>query len=364
MTSVHAAWVEIDRAAMRDNFALARARLKAETEIWAVCKGDAYGAGIVESASVFLGAGATGIAISDLHDAERLRGAGIDAPVLLYGATDPVLASRVRELDLMPTIFDVTSLEAFAALGRPVDVWVEVDCGMGRLGFVPGEWEKAFERLRRAATLRLCGLYTHLVALEEPARVERQVALFREAAASAAKAGFARIPLMAASSRVTLDYPDLQFDAVNPGRFLFGLFEGRWAGRVPARNAISAVKARILQVKDLAPGARLGYGGDTGSDTIRAVVLPIGFVAGLPREYRGTALIRGRHCPVLGLSSMEHLVVDASAAPDAQPGDEAVLLGRQGDAEIKPADIAAASGLEVLEMLPRFGRGLPRVYVN
>ena len=75
-------------------------------------------------------------------------------------------------------------------------------------------------------------------------------------------------------------------------------------------------------------------------------------------------MARGRHCPVLGLTSMEHLVVDASRAPEAAPGDEAVLYGRQGAAEITAEEVAKAGNLEVLEILPRFGRGLPRVYLN
>src|SRR5205823_1966122 len=124
--------------------------------------------GILEAARIFLDQGAAGIAVSDLQDAGRLRQGGIAAPVLLYGATDPALAAQVVELQLTPTVFDRPGLEAYARLDRPVDLWVEVDCGMGRLGLVPDEWEIAFRRLRQLPALRLQGLYTHIVALEQP----------------------------------------------------------------------------------------------------------------------------------------------------------------------------------------------------
>ena len=358
-------YVEIDLGALRRNFRRLRGQLGPAVRIYGVCKGDAYGTGIERVAPALVEEGADGIALGDPEEAVRLRAAGLRVPILLYGGTDPAMAGEVASLGVILTVFDEPSLRALAALGRPVEVFAKLDCGFGRLGFVPEAWSDALALLRAAPQVRLRGLYTHLAAVEDPDAVRPQLDLFEAAAQRAKAAGFADLELMVASSRVAIGYRDRLFNAVNPGRLLYGMLDPPWDARFDVAPVVSRIVSRVIQVKTVQPDRCMGYGGIAPSKPMRAAVLPIGFVAGLPRVlHEAAVLIRGRRAPSVGLASMEHLLVDLSGIADAAVGDEAVLLGSQGDGAIGPAEFARMTGLEPLEILTRMARSLPRVYLD
>ena len=365
MTSHHLTWVEIDLRALAHNVERIRARVGPDVRIYAVCKGDGYGCGAAEVAETAIKAGADALAVGDLHDAAAIRSRRITAPMLLYGSTDPASAAAVADLDLTATLHDLEGVDAFSALDRPLEAFVKVDCGFGRLGFTPEAWPEAFRRIRGAAKIHLRGLYTHIGAVDDAAQVDRQAVLFRRAVTDAEAAGFTRLELMASSSRVLLGYEALHLSAVNPGRMLMGMLEGPWAARAQILPVVRAIKSLVIQVKTVRADMRIGYGGATaGGEAIRAAVIPIGFAAGLPRVLHGHVLVRGARAPMVGLASMEHLMLDVSAIPGAAVGDEAVVLGRQGDDTITADELSRTTGLELLEIVVRLARGLPRVYLR
>jgi alanine racemase len=357
-------WVEIDLGALRRNLRLTRRLVGPKVKIYAVMKGDAYGIGAAAAAPIAAEEGADALAVADPADASTIRRAGVSLPILLYGCTAADAAEAVADLDLMVTLFDDAGIEAYGRLGRAVTAFAEIDAGFGRLGFTPEAWPNAIKALGTTPTIRLRGLYTHLGALDDTAAILRQVRRFDDAVGSARAAGFGSIERMAASSRVALAHSDLHFDAIDPGRMLYGLIDGELAERVGLSPVIRAVKSRLVQVKDLAADMRLGYG-DTGRNKMRGAVAPIGFVGGWPRRFRsGYALVRGTKAPIVGLASMEHMLFDVSAVPGAGVGDEVVLLGRQGEESITPERLHAMTDIEPLELLQRLARNLPRVYVG
>ncbi|MFY8194360.1 MAG: alanine racemase, partial [Novosphingobium sp.] len=125
------AWSVIDLDALAHNVRTIRAMLRPSDRFYAVCKNNAYGCGTGECAQLMLANGADAFAVSDPEDAERLRAAKIDAPVLLYASTTPAMAPFVAELDLIVTVHDFDGLQAYERLRRPLKVHVEVDCGYG-----------------------------------------------------------------------------------------------------------------------------------------------------------------------------------------------------------------------------------------
>jgi alanine racemase len=274
----------------------------------------------------------------------------------------------MARLGITVTLHDEEGIAAYAASGQPVTAMAELDCGFGRLGFTPSAWTAALPRLRAARNIRLTGVYTHLGATDERALIDHQMAKFEAGAAEAEAAGFQKLEKMVASSRVMIDHRDLALDAVNPGRLIYGLLESPHAERIGSRPVISRIVSRLIQVKDIAAGERIGYGapGAAGNDrAIRGAVAPIGFAGGLPRRFDGGAmLVRGKRAPIVGLVSMEHTLLDVGGIPDAAPGDEVVLLGPQGGDAITGAELAGVTGIEILELLPRLARNLPRRYLD
>jgi alanine racemase len=359
------AWSEIDLDALAHNVRTIRAMLPDDVRFYAVCKNNAYGCGARETARTMLEAGADAFAVSDPEDAQRIRAAGVDAPILLYASTTPDAAAAVAALGLIVTVHDFDGLEAFAAAGRAVEVHVEVDCGYGRLGFTPDEWPKAFERLRRAKNLNVIGLYTHLASVEEPAAVKRQGELFAESATAARDAGFENLELMAASSRVLLGYPELNLTAVNPGRILYGMMEHPWL-MADIRPVISAIKSRVLQVKMMPadfPFDDSRHKASPGS--LKTAVIAFGFKDGLPREPAGgTTLVRGRRARIIGMRATEHTVIDVTDIPGVAAGDEVVIVGSQGTETIDGLEAVATYRMPMIELLPRMTLNTSRHYVG
>ena len=361
-------WVEIDLGAVTHNVALTRGLVGENVRIFGVCKADAMGCGLVPIARRFADSGVDAIAVADPADVVTLREAGLTLPILLFASTLPEQAADVAALDVIPVVHDVPSLDAFARLGRQVDVFFKIDCGMGRLGFAEQGWNDAFARAAAAPTLNVTGLYTHMSKPEDRDTTLEQAARFGRACDAARAAGFHAFERVAASSRVVLGYPELHCTGVDPGRMLLGMLDAPWSAMAPLRPAVRAVKARIIQLQAHERGARLGigYGSPIVSDrALRTAVIPIGFGDGLNHAPPlGDVLVCGRRAPVIGRRSIEFSLIDVSDIPEAEVGSEAVVLGRQGEEEIAPDEIAETIGVPTIELIARIAHNTRRVYVE
>ncbi len=358
------AWVEIDLDAVRHNVAIAR-RLARGAKVFAVCKGDGYGAGAAEIAGAALAGGADALAVGNPADAVALRRNGVVCPILLYAATLPEDAGAVASLGVTVTIHDFPSLRAFTEVGGGIEAFVKVDCGLGRLGFNPEDFAAAFAQIAAAGGVRMTGIYAHLGLPEDPAAVDAQMQAFGAACVTAERAGFSGFERMVASSRVMLGYPELNLTAINPGRFILGMMELPWAERADVRPVVRAVKSRIIQVKELPEGV-LSYGAaERQAGPVRAAVLPIGFGDGFPHlPPCHEVLVCGLRAPVLSRRGIEHTVIDVTCVAGANVGSEVVLLGAQGKDEITAVELAGALGAPLLELLPRLARCAPQRYVR
>ena len=360
------AWVEIDFGALKHNVGRVRRRVGPEVRIFAVVKSHGFGCGAGPAGRAAIDGGADALAVGDPEDVREIRNEGIDAPVLLYASTPPDVAGEVAALGAIVTIHDLESLHAFAALDRPVEAFVKVEAGLGRLGVPRKDWGTVFETALRSDTLRLTGIYTHLNAPDDPDEIARQIARYEDACRQAQEMGLPGLTRMVASSLVTLGYPELRYDAVNPGRFLFGLVEGKWAEIDATRPVIAAIRSRVIQVKEFAAGDTVGFLGSKPLErATRLAVLPLGFGDGLNHlPPLGVLLVEGGRAPIIARRGIEHAVIDATGIPAVRVGSEAVLLGRQGGDEITAAELAGWLNLPVLELLPRLARTLPRVYLD
>ena len=359
-------WVEIDLSAVVHNVRLARKIVGDSVKIYAVCKADAMGCGLVPIARKYVQAGADALAVSDPNDVIILRDAGVQLPILLFASTLPEQAAEIALLDVIPVIHDMPSLDAFASLNRDLKVFFKIDSGMGRLGFVERQWEIAFKKLRNTPLLQLSGIYTHMGKPEDQVITMKQNQSFQKACAIAEANGFADFEKIAASSRIAIDYPKLHYNAVDVGRLLLGMLGPPWDKKVAMKSVIRAVKSRIIQIQDHPPGSNLGigYGAQIFNEkSLRTAVIPIGFSDGLNHAPPlGEVLVAGQRVPVLGRRSIEFSLLDVSLVKEAGIGAEVVILGSQGDDEISPSEIASVLGVPMIELLPRLAHNLHRQY--
>jgi alanine racemase len=364
MTIHRPAWVEIDLDALAANARAMRDMAGPDCFFFAVVKGDGYGIGTVTAGKVLAAAGADGLAVGDPEGAAALRAAGIDIPILLYATTLPEQAADIAGLDVIPTIHDLPGLRAYAALGRTLDVFVKLDCGVGRIGFLPRDWDEAFQALAAAPSLRVTGVYSHFRTPDDSAALDAQAGLFAAGVAAAEAAGHRGFRTMVSSSRILVGRPDLNLTAVNPGKGLFGLADASWPHHERLRPVVAALKARVIQVKPHPAGSHV-YGSDQPlAAPRRFAVVPLGYMDGLNFQPPGhVALLRGRRVEVVARRGSEHMVLDVTDIPETEVGDEVVFVGRQGSDAITLAELAGILGLAPMELAGRIARMAPRRFL-
>jgi len=360
------AWIEVDLGAIAHNVRAFRSVLRPGCQLIAVVKANAYGHGMVPVAQAALAAGARGLAVANVSEGERLRAAGVTAPVLVVGPVEPGEAKRLFELDLVPGLGSRDLARALAAVpGRVHPVHVEVDTGMRRHGVPAAELPALLRELRDRGRLAVQGVFTHFAGLQpgDLDGMRAQLAAFATALAAVRDLG---TPVRhAANSLATLLLPDAQLDAVRIGGGLYGFDPLPGKGPLRLRPAL-ALKARLVGLRDAAAGDAVGYGSTfVCRRPSRLALLPLGYADGLVRAtWQGAeVLVRGQQAPIVGLVSMNQTVVDVTDVPDAALGDEVVLLGAQGTRRVAAEDRVAAAGsvYEVTSLLPA---SLPRVFAR
>jgi alanine racemase len=363
------AWAEVDLDAIRHNARVLR-EMVAPALLCAVVKADGYGHGAVPVAHAALDGGANGLAVALVEEGVTLRDAGIDAAILLLSEPPPDAMGDVVAHRLTPTVYTTKGVEAVAgaAGAGPVPVHVKVDTGMHRVGAARDEAVALARAVTDAPGLELEGFWTHLAVADEPgdpytgAQLER----FEEARRALADAGVTPKLVHAANSAGAIAHPAARYDMVRAGIALYGEAPSAEVGaNIGLRPALS-LKARVSFVKPLAAGERVSYGRrwQTERDTILATV-PLGYADGVTRRLSavgGEVLIGGRRCAIAGTVTMDQITVDCGPAATVAPGDEVVLIGRQGHEEITAADWAALLDTISYEVLCGIGPRVPRVH--
>ncbi len=351
------AWADVDVDAVRHNVELL-CSIAAPAAVWAVVKADAYGHGAVPVARAALRGGATGLCVALVQEGVSLREAGFDCPILVLSeqpATELVEAVRA-ELDL--TVYSYAQLEAIAvAGGRDHPVHLKIDTGMRRVGAAADEALGLAAAISGSIAVRLAGVCTHLAVADEPADAFTavQIEAFEDVLTALAVAGYHPPLVHAANSAATLAHPRSHFGMVRAGIAIYGISPGAALDQLTAglRPALS-LRSRVSHVKQVRAGDRISYGLRHRFDgnTIVAT-LPLGYADGVPRRLfacGGDVLIGGRRRPIVGVVTMDQMMVDCGA-DSVTVGDEAVLIGRQGGEAISAtewADRLGTIGYEVV----------------
>jgi alanine racemase len=356
--------IEIDLAALSHNFRALKSMAGWSTGVIAVVKSDAYGHGLIEVARQLTLDGTSAFAVFDLYEAAILRKAGITAPILLLSGIAPGDEEGCLELGL---ICGVTSSPMLDALereakrrGKKACVHLKTDTGMGRVGFDKKELFCIVKGRERWPDIDMLGLYSHLSSADEPDDPvnKAQISAFRHMIEEVERIGWHPEVIHLANSAGLIHFQDARFNAVRPGLALYGGYPGKNSiGRIRL-EPVMGLKSRVISVKRLPSGAAVSYGHTfvTGRASEIAVI-PVGYDDGYPRALSGKAevLIRGRRLPVLGRICMKSMMVDVTDINGAAPGEEVVLLGRQGDDEITIEELAGKAGTISYELFCLLG---------
>ena len=250
---------------------------------------------------------------------------------------------------------------------------------MGRLGLVPDQLVPGrdlnlppVEEVRNLAKepgIRLDGIFTHFAAADEidKAYADRQFNIFRSFLEDLSEAGVDCGLRHAANSAAIIDLPQTHLDAVRPGISLYGLYPSPEVdqNRVDLQPALT-LKSRLLQVKKVPAGFKVSYGmtWEAPRPTVIGTV-SAGYADGIQRRLsnQGAMLVKGERAPIIGRVCMDLIMLDLGEGSAAKAGDEVVIIGRQGDAEISADEIARLLGTINYEVVFTNITRVPRTYL-
>ncbi len=357
----------INLSAVGQNITAVRKRIGNKRKLMAVVKADGYGHGALEVSTTALNNGADCLGVAFPEEAEPLRRAGIDVPILVLGLIQPDEAWKIVPLKLEQTVCSLELAEALDQCGRSgstnIDIHIKVDTGMGRIGIPPKDLLEYVRKIRQFKNLTLKGIFSHFAcADEEDAGFTRQqMAVFDEAVRAIEASGI-RIPQKhLANSGGVLAHPASYYDLVRPGIMIYGLYPSQEVQRSISLVPAMTLKSRVIQVKKVPPGTPVSYGRTYVTDRPTTVAsIPVGYGDGYNRRLsnRSFATIGGGRAPLIGRVCMDWCMFDVTNLGDVKPGDEAVLFGESPTID----DIAERLGTITYEVVCNVGKRVPRVY--
>ncbi len=352
-------------------------------KILAVIKSNAYGHGIVPVARALSKARADWFGVTCSAEGAELRESGIREPVLILTGFWAGEEKRILDNHLTPAIMSAGQLlllEKAAAeqrkpRKRPFDFHLKIDTGMNRLGIPPSEIPAFARALGDCRHVRLAGTFTHIASSEvfTTEQTIEQEKTFDAALACMRSLGLDPGIVHMANSAAIVSRPSTWRDMVRPGAILYGyhqFFEPselnpEMEAKLPVRPVLS-FRARIVSIKDLPPGSRVGYNARwTASTPSRVAVLAAGYADGLVRvlSNKGRVIVRGEIAPIVGTVSMDLTTANVTGIASARVGDIATIYGTDSGTTQSVPDVAKIAGTASADLLCALGKRVPRFYL-
>ncbi len=381
----HSSYIEISKSALKDNLHFIRQQVGPRVKISSVIKGNAYGHGIEEFATLAQACGVDHFSVFSADEALRLLQV-LPSPttILIMGYLDTPELEWAIAHNIEFFVFDLERLAAAAdaakRVGKPARVHIELETGMNRTGFEAAAIELVMELLGSNQThLIFQGLCTHFAGAESYQNHERvmgQLNRFKNQRDRFREKGLIPRQLHTACSAAMMQYPETHMDMVRVGIMQYGFWPSpeTYSSYIsqqpsqpdPLRRLINW-KSKIMSLKQVPQGDYVGYGTSYHAprDMVLAVV-PVGYAWGYSRSLsnQGQVLIRDQKVSVVGIVNMNGMMVDVTDIPDVQSGNEIVLLGKQGEHSISVASFAELSTQLNYELLTRLPLNIPRFIIE
>ncbi|MBE0655856.1 MAG: alanine racemase [Bacteroidales bacterium] len=366
--------ITLKETAVRNNVAFLRKKL-GKTRISAVVKSNAYGHGIEQIVPLFEKEGIDHFSVFDFHEALRVDDSlRSEATIMIMGwvSNEDIGEAIGRNYEFF--VFNLERLEAALREARQRNkcarVHLEVETGMNRSGLNEKNLKEAVKLIRENRDhLSIAGFCTHLAgpeSISNHVRIQKQIKKYTQLTdwmiSQEMNPGLRHV----ANSAAAFVYPKTRFDLARIGIMLYGFwsstetfihFLSTRSSRKDPLQRILGWESRIMSVKDVKTGEYIGYGiSFLAQSDMRTALVPIGYYSGYSRSLsnRGRVLINGHRCSVIGMVNMNMIIVDITTVPEAKVYDQVVLIGQQGELEIKVSafsDISNKLNYEVLTLL-------------
>ena len=362
-------WIEVDHNLLAHNLEQIRKHTGLR-KLMAVVKANAYGHGIIETATLYQKLGVDWLAVAIAQEGIELRKAGISIPILVFGG---VLQDQIQEFLDWDLEFTVSSLEnldwtekTLQPIGKRARVHLKIDTGMERIGAPEYESRDFLARAAKSDHLEIVGIYSHLACADDPESpmTFEQLERFNSAIEYFQEHSSKKPICHLANSGGILHFPETFLDMVRPGIILYGVVPDPKSHKLLDLKPALSLKARVVYSKTVKAGSPISYGATWApEEDIEVSTIPLGYGDGFRRDLsnRGNILIRGEKKPIVGRVCMDQFMVNTNLQK-IPVGEEAVLLGQMENHSITAEEMASDLGTIPYEILTGLNQRIPRVY--
>jgi alanine racemase len=368
-TTKFSTWLEVNDQAINNN--INRLKQYCGVSLMAVVKANAYGHGLCEVAGAAVAAGAEWLAVSRIEEAILLREKQIRAPILVLGYASPEYALYAAREGICLNVYSFEIASAYQqkmlGTGQKLKVHAKIDSGMHRLGVDPAEGVPFLQALKRLEGLEVEGLFTHFP--QSGARKDdvtlRQIEIFTCLVAELKQAQLCPPVIHAVNTAGALYYPTARFNLVRSGIAVLGLPPSKEAPLPAGFKTALTWKARLVSIKTVPPGEGISYNAHYVTQTTERIgVLALGYADGFRRYHPNQVLLHGSRVPVVGSVCMDQCMVNLDRVPEAEVGDVAVVLGRQGEEIITASELATRWQVNSYDAVCGIAGRVPRILTS
>ncbi|OGV93256.1 alanine racemase [Microgenomates group bacterium RIFCSPLOWO2_01_FULL_47_10] len=337
-----------------------------------VIKSNAYGHGLSEVGPIVDRLHAPYLCVNDMLEAETLRSLRIKTPILILGYTDPKSYQTLKKIPHTLTITDISQLEVLNTYQPGIKVHIKIDTGMNRLGVKLSQIPAFIDVAKNTEAVDFEGIFTHLASADEKegnAQTKQQIDRFKEALRMFRHYGFLfkwrHVGNTAGASRIK--DPDFNMARLGMGLYGYSPFPVlSRLGKLQRKALIPALSftSHLVAIKTLERGESVGYGA-TYLATRPAVIgtVPIGYFEGLKRglSNRGSMLITGVECPIVGRVCMNMAMIDITQVKNPVIGLPVTVVSGNPKHPNTADRLAKTAGTVTHDFLAGLNSSLPRI---
>lgn len=371
-------FAEVNLQSLEQNF-LALKTLTKGAGLAPMVKADAYGHGDVHASKICERLGARYLGVALIEEGIKLRLAGINMPILVFGFFDSIGADAIVKYRLTPvlsTFGQIEKLKSALHENTSYPVHVKFNTGMQRLGFEPEAAEKVAEEFSLESYLKLEGICSHLISGddvgEKAGHSENQKKIFDEIHKTIKLKVQSPIITHMSNSAGILSGLSSGFAVYRPGLSLYGVLPKREKDYDKVTkdlfSPVFSLRSHIAHLHKVKKSATVSYGATWKAQKDSTIaVIPIGYADGIPRSLsnKGNVLVQGQLCPITGIVCMDYFMVDVTGVKlTPSMGEEVVIIGQQKGVQITATDMAEQAGTIAYEILTGIQPRVPRVYIH
>ena len=363
--------VEVDLKVLADNFRKIKSHARSAM-VMPVLKANAYGHGLVRVAQLMQELNADYLGVAVLEEGLLLRRQGITTPILVLGGIWGNQIPHFIKYGLSITASSVGKLnqieEVAQLMNKRARVHLKIDTGMERIGVHYYNAEKLLEASLNCKHVDIVGIYSHFASSDSSdlAFAKIQLERFLETVSFYDKHSIPSPIKHIANSGAILQMPETTLDLVRPGIMLYGVYPSQEVKHTIEVKPALSWKSLVVYFKVIKGGSSVSYGMKwQAAHDVRAVTVPLGYGDGYLRSmsHKAEVLIRGKRFPVVGVISMDQIVVNIEN-DSAYNGDEVILIGSDGNNSITVEELAEWAGTIPYEILTNINTRVPRVYID